>query len=248
MAQDIYQLLLQLTNATAQSAKRWLAQLALNIVDFIDDDDIMTAWAWDPNNANDILFGTELPRLVVNEVFAQIDNNYSDPGFTVGKPLTNKATNYNVNFWVELHNPSPLVGQAPANGAPPSPNAVYLKNGSQVVYQIVVAVDPLTSFDNNTGKILPAPSSQTLNTWPVGSYVDAAYQNSGFSSTSRPHAGFLVVGPAPPKQNGTGTGYSFNPAAGGLAFSASYDDASPSAQMLFPALSMPSQCDDTAAK
>ncbi len=74
-------------------ALRYLAQLAVNIVDFIDKDDVMTAfnflgeqlppegnpggpfpacppWGW--------VFGTELPRLVVNEVYAQIQNHPQD--------------------------------------------------------------------------------------------------------------------------------------------------------------------------
>lgn len=73
-------------------ALRYLAQLAVNIVDFIDQDDVITPfnflgdqlppetnpttfpvcppWGW--------VFGTELPRLVVNEVYGQVQNHPLD--------------------------------------------------------------------------------------------------------------------------------------------------------------------------
>jgi len=96
-ALDIYKMLVQVTgasdpNAVAMAkadgrfkAARWLAQLAVNIVDYIDTDDIATPFLWykDPNNKVDTtqwetLFGVELPRLVINEAYAQLDN---DPNF-----------------------------------------------------------------------------------------------------------------------------------------------------------------------
>lgn len=104
MAKDIYTLLIQLTGArdpnimpgsvAETNAARWLAQLAVNIVDFIDEDDVITGFNW---TGTEYVFGTELPQLVLNEVYAQVDN---DPNDT--PPI---ATKYNVNFWVELHNP-----------------------------------------------------------------------------------------------------------------------------------------------
>jgi hypothetical protein len=92
-----------LPNAPEYLALRWLAQLAVNIVDFIDQDDYMTPFQWDPtNNVNEFLFGTELPRLVINEVYTQVDNDPKDPQ-VIAK--TKASTFYNVNTWVELLDP-----------------------------------------------------------------------------------------------------------------------------------------------
>src|SRR5262249_29151958 len=87
MATDLYNMLVKVTGARdprlpqnaglpntdpAFQAARWLAQLALNIVDFIDEDDYLTPWQW---AGGEWLFGTELPRLLINEVYAQVDND-----------------------------------------------------------------------------------------------------------------------------------------------------------------------------
>lgn len=96
-------------------ALRWLAQLAVNIVDFIDTDDIMTAFPWaaygsgaftqymnnsvinhDPEFPTAYVFGTELPRVVLNEVYSQyrrVNTNLTTP------------SQYDIDVWVELYNP-----------------------------------------------------------------------------------------------------------------------------------------------
>ncbi len=61
-------------------ALRFLAQLAVNMVDYIDSDDVNTTfnflpggnlqWGW--------VFGTEMPRLVINEAYGQIQNHPDD--------------------------------------------------------------------------------------------------------------------------------------------------------------------------
>jgi hypothetical protein len=87
---------------------RKLAQIAVNIVDYVDIDDNMTPFPWykgDPNNPQtwDYVFGNELPRLVLNEVFTDIANDPADPVLT---SKTGPATKpYRVRFWIELHNP-----------------------------------------------------------------------------------------------------------------------------------------------
>jgi hypothetical protein len=74
---------------------RYLAQLAVNIVDYIDEDDVMTVFLWMKRNdlgnnvaRNRFVFGTEMPRLVINEVYAQIQNDPTDtanmPPYTPG--------------------------------------------------------------------------------------------------------------------------------------------------------------------
>jgi hypothetical protein len=62
-------------------ALRWLAQLAVNIVDYIDEDDYSTPFNWNTNYTSDInngwVFGVEVPHVVLNECSVTKDN--SDP-------------------------------------------------------------------------------------------------------------------------------------------------------------------------
>src|SRR5439155_18760140 len=144
LAEDIYRRLLAVTGVTPilldqnpqeppaelLRPRRWLAQLAVNIVDYIDEDDISTPLLFytaedyrhlplapplppDPNRASrpdgssqpggprqgsDIqwpmywVFGTELPRVVVNEVLAEIGKNDPDNAYAD-----------QVRVFVELH-------------------------------------------------------------------------------------------------------------------------------------------------
>ncbi|WP_439621750.1 hypothetical protein [Gemmata sp.] len=114
------------TAATPGSAPytklRQLAQLAANIVDYIDSDDVSTAFVWnpqiagDPRNptnfaagelANRVVFGVEKPRLVINEAYSEVSNDPTDPGVTDATNKTQTADKpAHVRFWVELQNPS----------------------------------------------------------------------------------------------------------------------------------------------
>ena len=138
LAQDIFNVLIKVTGAldpaTARTtpygatspeyqAVRWLAQLAVNIVDYIDEDDYMTPFHWDTGNQGpsaggsaDLgwVFGVELPRLTLNEAYAQVDNDNSDPKINTPPVAANAKTPgryaslpYRMNVWVELHNPLP---------------------------------------------------------------------------------------------------------------------------------------------
>ncbi|MBL8795800.1 MAG: hypothetical protein JNM56_17985 [Planctomycetia bacterium] len=88
-----------------KNALRWLAQLAVNIVDYIDIDENMTPFRWkDPDAANpngEWVYGVELPRLVVNEAYGEIVNHKDDEPSTV----TQATKDYRVRFWVEMNNP-----------------------------------------------------------------------------------------------------------------------------------------------
>lgn len=90
-------------------ALKWLAQFAVNLVDAIDEDNIMTVFpagplldgtaGWNPADPTAYVVGTELPRLLLNEAYAQIENHKDDAtNATATKP-------YQINFWVELINP-----------------------------------------------------------------------------------------------------------------------------------------------
>lgn len=134
-------------------ALRWLAQLAVNMVDYIDSDDVMTPFNWinvpaasqqfrDAVAANSFaldqlgkgwVFGTELPRVVLNEAYAEIANDSSD---------ATGVNFFNVNFWFELHNI--FTNNSPGqNNSYPDPGTVKLQapaaDGNHAIYQVVVA-------------------------------------------------------------------------------------------------------------
>jgi hypothetical protein len=91
-------------------AIRYLAQLAVNIVDYIDTDDISTPFAipgLQGAAANtEWVFGFELPRLVVNEVYAAYDNDKASMNGT-GTAVDGTNGKYALNVWAELMNAVP---------------------------------------------------------------------------------------------------------------------------------------------
>src|SRR5262249_20904026 len=112
LAQDIFNVLRAVTGAGDPAvvgptgtgsdpgqfnALRWLAQLAVNIVDYIDADDIMTPFNWFTDTTTTPptphwVYGTELPHVLLNEAVAA----YTDPAACL--PAT-------VTVYVELLNP-----------------------------------------------------------------------------------------------------------------------------------------------
>src|SRR5262249_9000350 len=97
-------------------AARALAQIAANLVDFVDDDDTMTRFEWAPG---EWVYGTELPRVVLYEAYVEYVNLPDDLASGAAKVGRLKA-----NVWVELHNPfrddAPLAtrgGRAVLDGA-----------------------------------------------------------------------------------------------------------------------------------
>lgn len=81
------------------NARRYLAQLAANIVDYIDDDECSTPFYWDAYDPNAVVYGVEAPKLVLNEVYAEIRNDKQDDG------QPNSSHDFQLHFWVELFNP-----------------------------------------------------------------------------------------------------------------------------------------------
>jgi hypothetical protein len=181
-AKDIYSALIRVTGAqdpnavmvastTADyQAARWLAQIAVNIVDYIDDDDYMTPFNWYPGATpatDGWVFGTEQPRLVLNEAYAQYDNDGSDASIYV-TPQTAlqtaaKASQYKLNSWIELLNPL----QTTALGGTSFPNdqgMALLQNTVFPVYQVLVCrssaalTTAMRDPANNTG----APTAASM--------------------------------------------------------------------------------------
>jgi hypothetical protein len=143
--------------------RRWLAQLAVNMVDYIDNDDISTPFNFynlhdaNPGVANPSpttfnlnatvtntttvsnanlpgpnypvlplvnntspqpdntplywVFGTELPRVVINEVLMQ----YNAPTLQAGQTSVQPGQTFTTNVWVELYNPMELKPSANPN-------------------------------------------------------------------------------------------------------------------------------------
>jgi hypothetical protein len=178
-AEDLYRALLAVTGVAPAAnplaptddelrPRRWLAQLAVNIVDFVDEDDIQTPFNFytesdaypqgRPDGAPPFdvgavngdaelprywVFGVELPHVVLNEVLAE----YREPD----QPMP--GSTYDVGVWLELHNPFqvPPAGQElqPRDGLPVSLYVPALAPGQSASasgndkgfapYQVVVA-------------------------------------------------------------------------------------------------------------
>ncbi len=191
LANDIYRRLLLVTGAPAIPAadqasptedelapRRWLAQLAVNIVDFVDEDELSTPFNFyttgdglaaanlgattTPGTTGETspkywVFGTELPKVLINEALAE----YS------GTPA-NLPGKFNVNVFVELFNPIPVP---PANsGTQPQDSLavqMYVPAAGNAAaynpYVLVVAdnnvTNPAPKTPNASG--LAAPSLMT---------------------------------------------------------------------------------------
>lgn len=129
LAKDIYTRLVAVTGApmpavpasptatemnTVMVTLRWLAQLSVNIVDYIDDDDISTPFHFytaapepaptnPPSPPTFWVVGTELPRVVLNEALGEVIKPATLPGSSAYK------------LWVELYNPFPIQAALPSN-------------------------------------------------------------------------------------------------------------------------------------
>jgi hypothetical protein len=239
LAYDIYNILVLVTgaqdpnapanagmvvNSPQYQAARWLAQLAVNIVDYIDNDDISTPFKWDGVNG-DWVFGTETPRLVINEAYTQIDNPWDpvnmvplDAGIAPGGVLIADstkwaATTYSVNAWVELHNTfknssSPTAETYPFDGGVARLGVTPSNMGvpSYAAYQIVLSQPDSANLrgpNNNLGSLSSGKPLSTVNTWGTGGAVMTVKPaNGAFSDptavppgTSLANNGFFVVGP-----------------------------------------------------
>jgi len=151
-------------------ANRYLAQLAANIIDYIDNDDVMTEFIWKKDPAatpdptkHERVFGVELNKVVLNEVYAEIINNPTDtfpekPANSNKFPASSDKP-FQVHFWVELMNPLPAaaVGSL-ANHAilEQDPRAAA---GDSSVYQLEIrdqsALDDIFKPDNPLGVTRP---------------------------------------------------------------------------------------------
>ncbi len=227
LAFDLYRALIQATGAADPNAialpatdpkfkaARWLAQLAVNMVDYIDNDDYLTPFRWLKKSAtfdiDEYVFGTELPRLVINEAYVQYDNDPTDPGLQNPNQNVRQASYYRLNAWVELHNP---FKQTPgADAYPRDGGTAYLQIQGSPVYQLWVCREDgsfrsspdnargLPNVANAANKLTPTIPYSKVTVWgPAGADqmvtpADPSVQN-GYADTTQTNKGFFVLGPA----------------------------------------------------
>ena len=162
-AMDIFQALILATGAKQVSqvplvqndpdfkALKYLAQLAVNMVDYIDKDDVMTCFTWkkDPGgnpSQDEKVFGFEIPKLVINEVYAEIINGGADAGddfenYTDANNMMKKRAkkDFEVHFWFELLNPmNDSQVQSTSQNAWLEQDPFNLTNSRSPIYQIEV--------------------------------------------------------------------------------------------------------------
>jgi hypothetical protein len=204
LARDLFLVLVTATNAAdprttlsppprPDKALPWLAQLAVNMVDFIDDDDYVTPFNWGadpliwtvaaaPPYPDEWVFGIELPRVVINEAYVQQAGPYE-------------------NVWVELHNtfrtdPTLTDDVLGVRGA-----ARLQVPGGHNVYQLVLAngIDPATAQPRSTlGTVTdfnpPPPPNPNAGPPPIDTRVilpsDGAY-----AGPNGGNQGFYLLGP-----------------------------------------------------
>ena len=189
-------------NADEFRALRWIAQLAVNMVDYIDNDEYSTSFQWSPG---EFVFGTELPRLVINEYYAQFDNERADLDNAMPQRQQN---HYRLNVWVELHNPMPSES---APTAAPEGGTVRLHNGSWAAYRLRLCRKPNASIRNpeNTRGTADAGNAENNNAdeqfvvdnWGGAMGTDAnrtvAPNYGAYNGAANSNQGFYIVGPSP---------------------------------------------------
>jgi hypothetical protein len=199
-------------------ALRWLAQLSVNIVDYIDYDDISTPFNWYTDTSVNppkpfYVFGVELPRVVLNEAYAEISNDPADAAAPPKQP-------FRVKFWVELYNPLSANGVNAISNNPADDGTARLQvptgatNAAYAVYQVVITAGPntnLTKPDNVLGDPDPGAANANLKLvvsdytpvlLPPNPLLNANERNlihplptSSYGGPDHGNSGFYVLGP-----------------------------------------------------
>jgi hypothetical protein len=165
---------------------RDLAQVAVNMVDYLDPDDVSTTFTWNPVNrdagyvvqptglpgvnpstaaggtptaatpatpgsmvaddlGNHVVYGSEAPRLVLNEVYAELANGRADYNPAKGvmqpaDPMQRAQQNFEKRFWLELFNPMRADPALSENGLARLhyPAGVFGLGGSYSPYTVVI--------------------------------------------------------------------------------------------------------------
>jgi hypothetical protein len=193
------------SNQAQYNALRWLAQLSANIVDYIDSDDISTAFVWNPTDPTNptgqqfsntsmgdrVVFGVERPRVLLNEAYSEMVNDPSDTG-------GNATKDFQVRFWAELLNAgTTLTNGGPLGSGAQSDGSVQLHYpmgpGVATAYSpYVVEVFNTTKGPAILGSLLGDPTNVTGDTGsntsgqgPMPTDIHVDFQNS--STTNPPY-------------------------------------------------------------
>jgi len=185
-------------------ATKWIAQLAANMVDYIDNDDVMTVFPWNNGQFADAVFGVELARLTLNELYVQVENDPADNGQNKSKK------EFKAKVYVELLNP--LLQN---NGSADDHSAV-LKAGNQNVHILELvkasAIAPVRDISQKQGFIGQDHANNPNNpgaligqtSWDFPAKVGPAGEQFGAISPDGVgkglSTGFVVVGPKPENQ------------------------------------------------
>ncbi len=172
-----------------------LAQLAVNIVDDIDEDDVSTVWRWINSPTipptNSYVFGVEQPKVVINEVYIEQTNGDGSGTFvtTMGPPAARRAIKYRMNVWVELHNTMVPPFHADTNPTQYSAHRDYHTQsmlrgpgGAISAYQLhLVSGTPTTPIPT----VGPPPLSDSPH-WPNGTAPTSPVDARTFSFLGQP--------------------------------------------------------------
>ena len=193
---------------------RYLAQLAANIVDYMDidkpallsngkyalvNDFLIFNWTGQQNDKEvDYVFGVEQPRVVINEAYASFDNDGQDPGLEPTDGTMPKAGWYRLNIFFELLNataPNPV----PTNVSPLATDIPASTTIDLTKYRVIVAKDT-TGLDSGTLSTTGTPANPMKD--DQGAKVVVSNWNpvkllptNGGSAGGGAANGFLVVGP-----------------------------------------------------
>lgn len=185
-------------SAKEEETLGWLAQLAVNIVDYRDSDDFMTPFQWN-TIAGKWVFGTELPKLVINEAYSEVMNNKDD------LTAMTAAKDFEVNFWVELLN-------AMKNDANRDMTVrLQMKqstagDAAYAIYKLVIAEVPSGPMfaDETTGEpigmdiALEVSKYEADPMFPAAAGVDTDLVlpvDTAYKGASTENKGFYVIGP-----------------------------------------------------
>jgi hypothetical protein len=174
---------------------RWLAQLAVNAVDHVDSDDIITPFPWgqlagSPAFAalysDQWVYGTELPRVVLNEAYAEYVNIPPEVG--PGK----RATRYLVHVWLELYNPM-RSDPALSNNGDAQLDGAYQVLLTRFNRNLLSATDMANTAGDPDG-------TATRQRYSFGQVYTASSQFTPavLATCDKAGGGFYVVGPADP--------------------------------------------------
>ena len=166
------------------------------MVDFIDSDDYLTPFDWYSGpDGPQFVVGTELPRLVVNEVYAEAVDDPRDRG-----PAARARHPYQVHFWVELHNPLFADPDLSDGGAARLEVPASAAGPGYPAYRLVLARSPAPTSPPGLRPRRPRPA-QVLGV--VSDFTPAPPPGRGRSPASIPASSCRRAAPTPAPTAGT---------------------------------------------